>query len=154
MKNVQSGFTLIELMIVVAIIGILASVSLPLYSNYSSRSHAAAAKAELSGVKTAVSLCIAEAAKVDECNAGEFGIPPSLAATSNISGDYSVENGVIKATSVSTDADGNPLKFELEPKKDGTSGNIVWTENGTVCNADRGLKPGTGDCPKAAKSGS
>ncbi|WEJ71919.1 prepilin-type N-terminal cleavage/methylation domain-containing protein [Pseudomonas sp. PSE14] len=153
MKNVQRGFTLIELMIVVAIIGILASVSLPLYSDYSSRSRAAAAKTELSGVKTAVSLCLADA-KPSECKAGAYGIPEGLAETSNITGGYSVENGVIKATTGATNADGDALTIELTPKKDDKLGNIVWTESGTICNAERGLKPGSGDCPKTAKGDS
>ncbi len=153
MKNVQNGFTLIELMIVVAIIGILASVSLPLYSDYSSRSRAAAAKTELSGVKTAVSLCLAETKK-EECKAGAYGIPEGIAETANITGGYSVEGGVIKATTGATNADGDSLTIVLTPKKDDKLGNIVWTESGTICNAERGLKPGSGDCPMSAKGNS
>ncbi|WP_152227035.1 prepilin-type N-terminal cleavage/methylation domain-containing protein [Pseudomonas sp. SCB32] len=153
MKNVQRGFTLIELMIVVAIVGILASVSLPLYSDYSSRSRAAAAKTELSGVKTAVSLCMADA-KLEECKAGTYGIPEVFAETSNIRGGYSVASGVIEANTAATDVDGNALTIKLTPAKDSKTGNITWEEKGTICNSERGMKPGYGDCPKTPKTGS
>ncbi len=57
-RNMQQGFTLIELMIVVAIIGILAAVAIPQYQNYVIKSQVTRAIAEASDLKTAVETCI------------------------------------------------------------------------------------------------
>jgi type IV pilus assembly protein PilA len=60
MKQVQKGFTLIELMIVVAFIGILAAIAIPAYQDYIARARGAAALQEIDGGKTAFELLISE----------------------------------------------------------------------------------------------
>ncbi|WP_353142702.1 pilin [Acinetobacter pragensis] len=60
MKSVQKGFTLIELMIVVAIIGILAAIAIPQYQNYIAKSQVSRVMGELSSIKTTVETCILE----------------------------------------------------------------------------------------------
>lgn len=60
MNTAQKGFTLIELMIVVAIIGILAAIAIPQYQNYVTKSQTTRAMGELGGLKTMVDLCLTD----------------------------------------------------------------------------------------------
>src|SRR5690625_2619437 len=70
MKQTQQGFTLIELMIVVAIIGILAAVAIPQYQNYIAKSQVSRVMAETGALRTAIEACLMEGTEAEECQVG------------------------------------------------------------------------------------
>jgi type IV pilus assembly protein PilA len=69
MKKAQQGFTLIELMIVVAIIGILAAVAIPAYQDYTAKAQASEAMTLLGGLKTPISESISLSGLASGCTA-------------------------------------------------------------------------------------
>ena len=93
-KQTQKGFTLIELMIVVAIIGILAAVALPAYSDYTQRARYSEVINMSAGVKLAVELCAQEAGGVlATCDA---------ATSADAADDRGVAAATLSATSIDT----------------------------------------------------
>ncbi|MGL5472542.1 MAG: pilin [Shewanella sp.] len=76
----QSGFTLIELMIVVAIVAILAAVALPAYQNYTKKAKMTELVAATGALKTQVEVCL-QSYGLTSCNNGSNGMPSTAAAT-------------------------------------------------------------------------
>jgi len=96
----QKGFTLIELMIVVAIVGILAAIALPAYQNYTMRARFTEVTSVADTYKTAVSLCIQTLGTTAGCNLGTNDIPATT--TSPYVASVAVSNGAITVTPAGT----------------------------------------------------
>src|SRR5579862_7533711 len=93
----QQGFSLIELMIVVAIIGILAVIGIPSYQKYTQRARFAEVISITESFKTAVTLALQEGSPLVELVNGAHGIPPEPKASKHIA-SLKVENGIITVT--------------------------------------------------------
>ncbi len=131
MNHSQKGFTLIELMIVVAIIGILAAVALPAYRNYSDRAAFSELVLAVTPLKTAVELAIQTRgpASLAELDGGALGIPANSAATADTHG-AEVTDGVITMTWRQEDAS-NLSGVTYTLSAGGVTAPIGWTEGGT-----------------------
>lgn len=136
MKKVQQGFTLIELMIVVAIIGILAAIALPAYQDYTQRAQYSEVVSVANGYKTAVAVCVQTNAGTAGCNDGSNGVPVSRSTDFVASVD--VTNGTITVTPQGfTNTTPNNPTYTLTPDANG----VEWTVGGTCQTSDPILCP-------------
>ena len=140
MNQVQKGFTLIELMIVVAIIGILASFALPAYSTYTNKAKFAETIVALGAVKSAVDICYQTEGSLTDCDtaaklnvvladmsAGIYVTSVELDATAN-------EEGTVIGTSTLDDgATPTSAAYTAIMTPTAAGGTLTWAMTGTGC---------------------
>ena len=136
MKKVQQGFTLIELMIVVAIIGILAAIAIPAYQDYTIRAQVSEGLNLASGAKAAVSESFMDRGVMPADN-----VAAGMELNTNITGKYvasvTVAAGIVTAAYSSgapqtANASINGATLLLTPDGVTTPGSVNWTCTGGV----------------------
>jgi type IV pilus assembly protein PilA len=128
MKKEQQGFTLIELMIVVAIIGILAAVAIPSYQDYTKRAHVSEGFSLASAAKTGVAEYYASEGSFPSTNASA-GITAAASITGNAVNSVTVGAGGVITIVYNTKV-ANNATVTLTPTDSG--GSIAWACSGSV----------------------
>jgi type IV pilus assembly protein PilA len=140
----QNGFTLIELMIVVAIVAILAAIALPAYQTYTAKARFAEVVAATGPFKTAIELC-AQSQGLTSANPNTFtncdtggtnGIPADITATEGHVGSVAITatTAVITATAADIPDTTSPYDYTLTPTIE-ASGKVTWAPGGTCAAA-------------------
>jgi type IV pilus assembly protein PilA len=142
MKRIQQGFTLIELMIVVAIVGILAAIALPAYQDYVVRS-------KMSEVEAAIAACKTSVAEYLSTHAGAWPTNASVAGCSTTVTQYVASlavdgaNKKISGTSTNTGAKPAECVLTLTGSFTGTDTISVATWLGSKSGCDSKYVPST-----------
>lgn len=128
LNHKAKGFTLIELMIVVAIIGILAAIALPAYQDYTKKSRFSEIVTIVGAARTAVELCYQTEADLTKCDASYRGIPAAVVTGTYASLDtLAITDGVITAVGTATVESANMIATPTA-----NSGVLTWVITSTT----------------------
>lgn len=130
MQNINSGFTLIEILIVIAIIGILIMIAIPSYRIYTRRAHYIEVIQSTSPYKIGVEECYQTTANLKNCSSGSNGIPPQFTSGkgSGLVNKISVKAGVIQVTPKTVYGITSKDTYILTPTVEGNQ--LVWKASG------------------------
>ena len=122
MKAIQKGFTLIELMIVVAIIGILAAIALPAYQDYTVRSKVSELLLAASAARTSITEAAQNLGTVTGSGSGlTIGVGGKISATT-VSAD-----GLVTIAGVPAQFSGQDITVTLTPSWNATATTVIWS---------------------------
>ncbi|MDO2948255.1 pilin [Aeromonas simiae] len=137
----QAGFTLIELMIVVAIVAILAAIALPAYQTYTKKAKFSEVIAATGAFKTAVEVCAQKDSSLANCaTAGTNGIPAAISASTSTDSYVQSVTIALSGSAAQITAVGKTPPFEatentyiMEGNYD--AGRVIWTNaaSGSTC---------------------
>nr|WP_320137144.1 prepilin-type N-terminal cleavage/methylation domain-containing protein [uncultured Amphritea sp.] len=141
--NKQQGFTLIELMIVVAIIGILAAIALPAYQTYAAKAKFSEVVNATGGVKSAIEVCAQVDGSLEECDGDNNTVSQALKGAdigtyvSDVAITGSTTSSAIQVTATATSSGGlNGETYILNGALD--SGAVRWDVDDSSGCVDKG----------------